>query len=101
MADTVARAQGPVTDGPQDLVEAAGMPVGSGVIKPGYDPRLTNEDLAPLRNQSWGSYNIFAFWMSDVHSVGGYVTAGTGPGQLHHRPERRPRPGRARRRRHR
>lgn len=77
MADTVARAQGPVTDGPQDLVEAAGMPVGSGVIKPGYDPRLTNEDLAPLRNQSWGSYNIFAFWMSDVHSVGGYVTAGS------------------------
>jgi NCS1 family nucleobase:cation symporter-1 len=60
-----------------DLVEAAGMPVGSGEIKPGYDPRLTNEDLAPLRKQSWGSYNIFAFWMSDVHSVGGYVTAGS------------------------
>ena len=62
---------------PQDLVEAAGMPVGSGIIKPGYDPRLTNEDLAPLRDQHWGSYNIFAFWMSDVHSVGGYVTAGS------------------------
>ena len=62
---------------PKDLVEAAGMPVGSGVIKPGYDPRLTNEDLAPLRDQTWGSYNIFAFWMSDVHSVGGYVTAGS------------------------
>ena len=60
-----------------DLVEAAGLPVGSGEIKPGYDPRLTNEDLAPLRKQSWGSYNIFAFWMSDVHSVGGYVTAGS------------------------
>jgi NCS1 family nucleobase:cation symporter-1 len=60
-----------------DLVEAAGMPVGAGEIKPGYDPRLTNEDLAPLRKQSWGSYNIFAFWMSDVHSVGGYVTAGS------------------------
>lgn len=42
-----------------------------------YDPRLTNEDLAPLRTQKWGSYNIFAFWMSDVHSVGGYVTAGS------------------------
>jgi len=42
----------------------------------GYDPRLTNDDLAPLEKQSWGSYNIFAFWMSDVHSVGGYVTAG-------------------------
>ncbi len=61
----------------EDLVEAAGMPVGSGVIKPSYDPRLTNEDLAPLRKQTWGSYNIFAFWMSDVHSVGGYVTAGS------------------------
>ncbi|MFI9408095.1 NCS1 family nucleobase:cation symporter-1 [Nocardia sp. NPDC052316] len=42
-----------------------------------YDPRLTNADLAPLRTQNWGSYNIFAFWMSDVHSVGGYVTAGS------------------------
>jgi Permease for cytosine/purines, uracil, thiamine, allantoin len=30
-----------------------------------------------LRTQSRGSYNIFAFWMSDVHSVGGYVTAGS------------------------
>jgi NCS1 family nucleobase:cation symporter-1 len=44
---------------------------------PDYDPRLTNDDLAPLRHQTWGSYNIFAFWMSDVHSVGGYVTAGS------------------------
>ena len=42
-----------------------------------YDPRLTNEDLAPLKKQTWGSYNIFAFWMSDVHSVGGYLTAGS------------------------
>jgi len=47
------------------------------VIKPGYDPALTNEDLAPLRQQTWGQYNIFAFWMADVHSVGGYVTAGS------------------------
>ncbi|WP_433616295.1 NCS1 family nucleobase:cation symporter-1 [Dactylosporangium sp. CA-139114] len=71
MADTLETPQH------QDLVEAAGMPVGSGDIKPGYDPRLTNEDLAPLRRQTWGAYNIFAFWMSDVHSVGGYVTAGS------------------------
>src|SRR6478672_11230272 len=60
-----------------DMIEAAGHPVGGGVIKPGYDPRLTNEDLAPLKQQTWSSYNIFAFWMSDVHSVGGYVTAGS------------------------
>src|ERR1700741_606255 len=63
--------------GAGDLIEAAGHPVGGGPIKPGYDPRLTNEDLAPLAKQSWTSYNIFAFWMSDVHSVGGYVTAGS------------------------
>ncbi|WP_447943868.1 NCS1 family nucleobase:cation symporter-1 [Microbacterium aurum] len=62
---------------PQDIVEAAGHPVGSGNVKPGYDPRLANEDLAPLRKQKWSWYNIFAFWMSDVHSVGGYVTAGS------------------------
>ena len=47
------------------------------LIKPGYDPQLTNADLAPLKKQTWSSYNIFAFWMSDVHSVGGYVTAGS------------------------
>ena len=67
------------TDGdlPNDLVEAAGYPPGAGVARRDYDPRLTNEDLAPLKDQSWSSYNFFAFWMSDVHSVGGYVTAGS------------------------
>lgn len=47
------------------------------LIKPGYSPRLVNDDLAPLKHQRWGVYNIFAFWMSDVHSVGGYITAGS------------------------
>jgi NCS1 family nucleobase:cation symporter-1 len=47
------------------------------LIKPGYSPRLVNAELAPLKNQRWGAYNIFAFWMSDVHSVGGYITAGS------------------------
>ncbi|GAA4711195.1 NCS1 family nucleobase:cation symporter-1 [Pedococcus ginsenosidimutans] len=50
---------------------------GTGLIKPAYDPRLANEDLAPLEDQNWSWYNIFAFWMSDVHSVGGYITAGS------------------------
>ncbi|NMO93746.1 NCS1 family nucleobase:cation symporter-1 [Actinomycetospora sp. TBRC 11914] len=66
-----------LTAGHDDLVEAAGHPIGAGAVKPGYDPRLTNEDLAPLREQTWSSYNFFAFWMSDVHSVGGYLTAGS------------------------
>ena len=47
------------------------------LLKPEYHPRLTNEDLAPLKEQTWTRYNIFAFWMSDVHSVGGYITAGS------------------------
>jgi NCS1 family nucleobase:cation symporter-1 len=62
---------------PHDVVEASGHPTGAGLVKPSYDLRLANEDLAPLKKQSWTSYNIFAFWMSDVHSVGGYVTAGS------------------------
>ncbi|WP_082542973.1 NCS1 family nucleobase:cation symporter-1 [Microbacterium sp. Root53] len=73
---TPAASAAPLTK-PQDVVEAAGLPTGSGNMRPGYDPRLANEDLAPLRKQKWTSYNIFAFWMSDVHSVGGYVTAGS------------------------
>jgi NCS1 family nucleobase:cation symporter-1 len=47
------------------------------VYPPGADPELINDDIAPLKEQKWGSYNIFAFWMSDVHSVGGYTTAGS------------------------
>jgi NCS1 family nucleobase:cation symporter-1 len=43
----------------------------------GYSPRLANDDLIPLKDQHWNAYNIFAFWMSDVHSVGGYVFAGS------------------------
>ena len=72
MTDTV-RADAAQHSAPTDV---PGHPAGDGLIKPGYDDRLANTDLAPLRQQSWSSYNIFAFWMSDVHSVGGYVTAG-------------------------
>ncbi|MDF0606319.1 NCS1 family nucleobase:cation symporter-1 [Neisseriaceae bacterium TC5R-5] len=53
------------------------MEKSNAVIKDNYSPRLTNEDLAPLKEQTWTSYNFFAFWMSDVHSVGGYIMAGS------------------------
>ena len=76
-APTAVLAASQETAGGNDLVEAAGYPPGQGAVKPGYDPRLTNKDLAPLKEQPWGTYNIFAFWMSDVHSVGGYITAGS------------------------
>src|ERR1700749_2895135 len=41
------------------------------------NPKLYNHDLASVKEQTWKAYNIFAFWMSDVHSVGGYVFAGS------------------------
>lgn len=52
-------------------------PAGEAVIKEGYHDSLTNEDLAPLRRRTWNAYNYLAFWMADIHSVGGYVTAGS------------------------
>ncbi len=44
---------------------------------PGADARLINEDLAPVTGakKTWSSYSVFAMWMSDVHSVGGYTFA--------------------------
>lgn len=43
----------------------------------GADERLWNEDLAPVPKdrRTWTGYSIFAMWMSDVHSVGGYTFA--------------------------
>ena len=47
------------------------------VVIPDADPRLYNQDLAPVaaEGRSWGIFGIFAMWMSDVHSVGGYTFA--------------------------
>jgi NCS1 family nucleobase:cation symporter-1 len=43
----------------------------------GAHPKLYNRDLAPTapEGRSWGAFSIFAMWMSDVHSVGGYTFA--------------------------
>src|ERR1700676_3066033 len=47
------------------------------IAVPGADPRLYNHDLAPVApaGRTWGIFSIFAMWMSDVHSVGGYTFA--------------------------
>ena len=42
---------------------------------PGASPRLFNEDLAPARDRRWGTYSVFALWMSDVHNIGNYTFA--------------------------
>ncbi len=40
-------------------------------------PRLYNSDLAPTKRagRRWSSYNIFALWANDVHSLGNYAFA--------------------------
>lgn len=38
-------------------------------------PRLINEDLAPSKERHWKFFDLFAMWMSDVHSIGGYTFA--------------------------
>lgn len=55
-------------------------PAGSDLHRVGHvaaDPALYNEDLAPvpMDRRTWTGYSIFAMWMSDVHSVGGYTFA--------------------------
>ena len=45
------------------------------VVPEGYSDRLYNEDLAPAKERRWGSYSIFALWMSDVHNLGNYTFA--------------------------
>ena len=44
---------------------------------PGADRKLYNHDLAPTASpgRTWGVFSLFAMWMSDVHSVGGYTFA--------------------------
>jgi nucleobase:cation symporter-1, NCS1 family len=44
---------------------------------PGADRKLYNHDLAPTAppGRTWGVFSLFAMWMSDVHSVGGYTFA--------------------------
>lgn len=39
--------------------------------------KLHNEDLAPTtpEQRNWGTYQVLCMWMSDIHSVGGYVFA--------------------------
>jgi NCS1 family nucleobase:cation symporter-1 len=44
------------------------------VVITGAHPKLYNHDLAPAAPEArtWGVFSLFAMWMSDVHSVGGY-----------------------------
>jgi NCS1 family nucleobase:cation symporter-1 len=55
---------------------SSGHPIATLPI-PGADPKLYNSDLAPTApaGRTWGVFSIFAMWMSDVHSVGGYTFA--------------------------
>ena len=48
---------------------------GAATAREELSPRLYNEDLAPVEERDWGVYSLFAMWMSDVHSIGGYTFA--------------------------
>ncbi|MCJ8354316.1 NCS1 family nucleobase:cation symporter-1 [Novacetimonas hansenii] len=41
------------------------------------DTHLTNADLAPTGTRTWGWFDYVLLWMSNIHSVGGYVTMGS------------------------
>jgi len=47
------------------------------VLPAGCAPGLYNRDLAPTKKEgrTWSSYNIFALWANDVHSLGNYTFA--------------------------
>jgi NCS1 family nucleobase:cation symporter-1 len=47
------------------------------LVTTGAHPKLYNHDLAPTaaEGRTWGVFSLFAMWMSDVHSVGGYTFA--------------------------
>src|SRR5271168_5606232 len=47
------------------------------IAVPNADAKLYNHVLAPIApaGRTWGVFSIFAMWMSDVHSVGGYTFA--------------------------
>ncbi|CAM2192900.1 NCS1 family nucleobase:cation symporter-1 [Paraburkholderia sp. A1RI_3L] len=77
MAQFSAAQSAPATSAYDDATASDAGEGGDVLVPAGYSERLYNHDLAPLRHQTWGAYNIFAFWMSDVHSVGGYVFAGS------------------------
>ena len=56
------------------MSSSAEVPV---VVITGAHPQLYNHDLAPVapEGRTWGTFSLFAMWMSDVHSVGGYTFA--------------------------
>ena len=64
-------------DLPQLLLCFAHGAVGVDVLPVAYDHRLYNYDIAPSKKEgrTWSSYNIFALWANDVHSLGNYTFA--------------------------
>src|ERR1700712_3520292 len=56
---------------------ASSSPAATTRVITGADPKLYNHDLAPTApaGRTWGAFSLFAMWMSDVHSVGGYTFA--------------------------
>ena len=60
-----------ITPVPADPLQAPVVVISSALSQ------LYNLDLAPTQpeGRTWGTFSLFAMWMSDVHSVGGYTFA--------------------------
>ncbi|WP_366180662.1 NCS1 family nucleobase:cation symporter-1 [Actinomyces timonensis] len=43
--------------------------------EPEISNSLVNDDLLPPKERDWGFFSLFAMWMSDIHSIGGYTFA--------------------------
>ena len=52
-----------------EQIPDAEHPAGVGLIKPGYDPKLTNEDLAPLHKQNWSTYAVITVVVTGVIAI--------------------------------
>lgn len=68
----------PKTEHSSPLLDPSPNPTaGVGVLEPDCDHRLYNYDIAPSKKEgrTWSSYNIFALWANDVHSLGNYTFA--------------------------
>ena len=59
----------------EKVINPSSAGVEDGATSRGIDASLFNDDLAPAKSRDWSFYSLFAMWMSDIHSIGGYTFA--------------------------
>ena len=59
----------------EKVISPSSASVEGDAVPVGVDSSLFNDDLAPAKSRDWSFYSLFAMWMSDIHSIGGYTFA--------------------------